>query len=241
MTELEQLEALSGKARAQVILATVRGLIRDEQRLTTAAVDAQCFTLHGWTETDNDELAAAQAVIDAEADAHVAKLETEAAEKPEVLSSDNTLTEAEPQGEQPPTLDHDAALAELNAASRALADARTAVTVASHKRGKARTALASALEAWTQQRPTQSFVQALREVVQTQQATRKQRQEATIPGPSAWDRQAYYSAGRGSAPAFVQSRMRNGGNRRGSLPLSRLRGKLDIGGKMPMPKLPSER
>jgi hypothetical protein len=249
LTPLEQLEAISGKDRARVILATVHGLIRDEQRLTAAAVDAQCFMLPHWTECGDDELAQAQAVIDAEANAHVAQLEAEAANVVEDIMGDTMKATTPIPPEQPPTIDKDTALASLNESIRLREAARTALNVAVRKRQELRGKLADLLQEWSTGLPKISHRDALMEVVRTQQLTKAERQEATRPGPSAWDRQAYYSTGRGSAPAFVQSRMRNGGNRRGSLPLSRLRGKLDLGGTAPIrrtdtrgaAKLPSER
>jgi hypothetical protein len=240
MTELENLEAISGsKERARVILASVREIIRDEQRPTAASVDARCFVLPHWTACGDDEVEAALAVIEAEVNAHVAKLEAEAVatEQPEAVDP-NEPTEQVTQDvtTAAPTIDRDAALARVNAATRSLADARSALTAAGDRHRALRAGAATAIEQWQRGLPRTSFREALMAVSATQRATKHEQMERTVPGPSAWDRQAFYSTGRGSAPAFVQSQMRNGGNRRGSLPLSRLRGKLDIQGKMPMPK-----
>lgn len=228
-TELEKMEALSGKARAGAIVAVVRQLTADGARITCAAVDAKCFALPYWSECEADELEQAQAVVAASADDHVAKLEVEAepetvgdnsptAEPPETLSADNTYA------------DRDAALANVNRLIRELGDARSEWQRAGDRLRTLRAAAAKAIECWQRGLPSTSFRDALMAVSQTQRLTKQQRQDATVPGPSAWDKQAYYSTGRGSAPAFVQKMQRGGGNRRGSLPLSAARGPMDTGG-----------
>lgn len=230
MTELEQLESICGsKDRASVMLATVRVLMRDdEQRLTPAAVDAKCDTLFGWTATGDDEIAVALAVIEAEGDARIAQIEgaEPAAEQP-----------TEQVSVEPPVDfgDRDTALARVNLLTRELGDARSAFTAAGNRLRTLRAAAASAIECWQRGLPRSTFRQALMEVAATQRATKQEVMDGTVPGPSAWDRQAYYSTGRGSAPAFVQKRMRGGGNRRGSLPLNAARGPMDTAGKSKTP------
>lgn len=246
MTPLENLEAISGsKDRARVILASVRELVRDEQRLTAAAVDARCYVLPGWSECGDDEVTAALAVIEAEGDAHVAKLEAEAAVieqpteqpadrgsvpsgtggGPAEVSAASTDTASQDFG------DRDTALARVTESTRALADARSALTMAGDRHRALRAVAATAIEQWQRGLPRTTFRQALMEVSATQRLTKELRQEATAPGPSAWDKRQYYSSGRGHVSAFVEKQMRGGGNHRGALPLNMARGPLDTAGK----------
>jgi hypothetical protein len=238
MTELENLEALSGsKDRAKVILASVREIIiRDEQRPTAAAVDARCFVLPHWTACGDDEVEAALAVIEAEPPAYM-KAEAEQQLPDDVVVPPQAEIDAQAEQPKAPTLapqdvgDRDAALARVNQLTRELGEARSEWRLAGDRLRTLRIAAAAAIEAWQRGLPRTTFRDALMEVSATQRATKHEQMERTVPGPSAWDRQAYYSTGRGSAAAFVQSRMRGGGNRRGSLPLSVARGPLDTAGK----------
>jgi hypothetical protein len=244
MTELENLEALSGsKPRAKVILASVREIIRDEQRPTAAAVDARCFVLPHWTACGDDEVEAALAVIEAEVNAHVAKLEAEAVATEQVTQDVSTAEQSEGNKQSADVTvksepadfgDRDAALARVNQLTRELGDARSDWRLAGDRLRTLRITAAAAIEAWQRGLPRTTFRDALDAVSLTQRLTKQQQMDRTVPGPSAWDRQAFYSTGHGHAPAFVQKLMRGGGNRRGSLPLSVARGPLDTAGKSKM-------
>lgn len=232
MTELENLEAACGgnPDRAKVILARVRELIRDEQPISCLAIDAACIFLPGWEACTDAEATAAFAVIEAEANAHSAKLEAEAAatKQPEAPAAEPETVVTDTA--QDVTVSRDTALANLNAEIKAREAARTALNVAVRKQQELRGKLADLLQVWQTGRPQVSFVQALMEVSATQRLTKQQQMDRTVPGPSAWDRRQFYSAGRGHASAFVEKQMRGGGNHRGSLPMSAARGKMDTAG-----------
>ena len=233
-TPLEQLEAYSGKPRAKVILATVRGLIRDEQRLTTAAVDAACFTLPLWTETDDMELALAQGVVAAEADIHVAQLEAEAANVVEETMG-GTVEATTPI--QPQTIDRDAVLAAMNESIKLREAARTALNVATRKRQELRGKLADLLQEWSTGLPKVTHEMAARAVAETTRAVRAQnRHLGGRPGPSAYDRERWWGLhGDTTGTAFLKKRMVRGGKRftRGEV--------MFADGRIGRPKLPSER
>jgi len=231
-TPLEQLEAISGPARAGVILATARGLVRDQQRITGPAIDAACFTLNGWTETGDDEVTAALAVIEAEANEHVAKLEAEAANVVEDAMGGTMEAPI-----QPPTTDKDAALASLNESIKLREAARAALNVATRKRQELRGKLADLLQEWATGLPKISHRDALMDVVRTGQQVRAQnRHLGGRPGPSAYDRERWWGLhGDTTGTAFLKKRMVRGGKRftRGEV--------MFADGRIGRPKLPSER
>jgi hypothetical protein len=192
--EMDQLEALSGKDRARAIMAVVRDLVHEQQRITTAAIDSRCLLLPHWSECGEDEATAALAVIEAEASAHVAKLEAEAAptDQPEALSPDNTYSEPAP-AEQPQPIDRDAVLSAMNESIRLREAARASYNFAIRKRQELRGKLADLLAEWQTGLPKMTREQAAREVMAATRATRAQnRQLGGVPGPSRHDQERFW-------------------------------------------------
>lgn len=202
---------ISGELRGNAILNAVKTIVALEQRPTPESVLAQVVFLRGFAEDppDQNEINAAMDLLNEQAEQHAAGLEQPA--DATAVPDDTSTNVPQPKA---PTLSRDDALASLNAANAALAAARTAVSVATHKRNDMRAALAIKLQEWVQGYPTMTHRQALQEVIETTRATRHQRanQPQRHIANSYFDRVGAYR-NMGTGEDHLRSRMVRGGKR----------------------------
>lgn len=249
---------ISGEKRGRAILNAVHIVVAKEQRPTIESVHAELpegmFPGFNADPPAQDEIDAAMALINEQAEQHAASLE-QPAESAE-MSNGNPLSEEQPQPEAP-TLAPAEAAENLRQAHIALANSRAHVMTCTNRRAAARGRLADAVAAWQGGLPKMDRTTAVKEAIASFQADKAQRSGIGVPGPSRIDRTAFYSKGGDAAdfarglppPTAEQSQAMGGGYgrgtkgyRRGALPLSMLRGPLDTKGVGALkPKVPSER
>ena len=205
------LELSGSPARAGAILSAVRKISEEHKRKPTLAeINAACKDLHGWDPCERDELEAALSMLDAQADAHVASLAEPAAE-PE------TEQPAAAAAIEPQPVDREQLVENLRLSRLALANARAALIGAQNRRSAARERLATCIQQYQVGLPRVSHLEAARDVQMTSRLVRAQGggPYRGRPGPSAYDRERFYSAG-GDATTFLkQNFLRRGGKRFG--------------------------
>lgn len=238
---MSNLYELSGLKRGAAILQAVHQVVALEQRPTPENVHAQLpearFKGFDADPPGQDEIDAAMALINQQAEQHAASLETvgQAAESDRpngAVQPDSTAPQPEA-----PTLAPDQAREYLRLANVALANARARVTTATNKRNAARGRLSDAVQAWQVGRPKMTREQLARDYIRDQQEQklavaegRMSPREAPRIGPSVIDRVA--AAQRGGPAAWGNFR-RNASLVRGGLNFDPRKG--------PVAKLPSQR
>jgi hypothetical protein len=219
--------------RDGVIVAAVKQLCSENVKPTTAAVDSLCAK-YGPTfdPTTDEEVAAALAILEQQADAYAATLtETENASE---IAPATPVDASEPPAALSDPISREQAVENLRLANHALAAARSNITTLTNLRNTARAKLSDALVAWQTGHARVTPLENARREIQSAQLMKQAIKEGRVPavagvtcGPSVIDRTAAaYRGGNGRS---------GGGNawRRGGIPLR--------GVQVRPPRLPSER